>query len=62
MGVKLGLSRENRMRVFENMMLRKILGPNGEEITGDPRELHSMELRDLYSSPNIIRVIKWRKI
>jgi len=50
------------MRVFENMMLRKIFGPNGEEVTGDRRELHSKELRDLCSSPNIIRVIKWGKI
>jgi hypothetical protein len=53
---------EHRMSVFENMLLRKILGPNGEEVTEDGRKLHSNELRDLYSSPNIIRVIKWRKI
>jgi hypothetical protein len=50
------------MRVFENMMLSEIFGPNGEEVMGDRRELHSKELRDLYSSPNIIRVIKWRTI
>jgi len=50
------------MRVFENMMLRKMFGPNREEVTGDGRELHSKELRDLYSSPNIIKVIKWRTI
>jgi hypothetical protein len=41
------------------MMLRKMFGPNREEVTGDRRELHSNELRDLYSSPNIIKVIKW---
>jgi hypothetical protein len=43
-------------------MLRKILGPNGEEVTGDRREFHSKEFRDLHSSPNIIRVIIWRTI
>ena len=48
------------MRFFENMMLRRIFGPNREEVTGDRRELHSKGLRDLYSLPNIIRVIKWR--
>jgi hypothetical protein len=46
------------MRVFENMMMREIFGPNWEEVTGDRRELHSKELRDLYCSKNIIGVTK----
>jgi hypothetical protein len=44
--------------VFENRVLRRILGPKRDEVTGEWRELHSEELSGLYSSPNIIRVIK----
>jgi len=44
-------------RVFENMMLR-IFGPVRDEVTGQRRGLHNEELNDLYSSPNIVRVIK----
>jgi hypothetical protein len=46
----------------ENRLLRKISGRNREEITGKWRRLHKKELNDLYSSPNIIRVIKSRKM
>jgi hypothetical protein len=46
------------VRVFENRMLRRIFGPKRDEVTGEWRRLHNKELYDLYSSPNIIRVIK----
>jgi hypothetical protein len=49
---------EQRLRVFENRVLRRIFGPKWDEATGDWRRLHNEELNDLYSSPNIIRVIK----
>jgi hypothetical protein len=44
--------------VFENRMLRRIFGPKRDEVTGEWRKLHNEELRDLYSSPSIIRIIK----
>ena len=47
-----------KLRVFENMVLRKIFGPRRDEVTGEWRRLHNEELNDLYSSPNIVRVIK----
>ena len=50
------------MRVFENMVLRRICGPRRDEVTGKWRRLHNEELNDLYSSPNIVRVIKWRRM
>jgi hypothetical protein len=46
--------------VFENRVLRRIFGPKWDEATGEWRRLHNEELNDLYSSPNIIRVIKSR--
>jgi hypothetical protein len=46
--------------VFENRVLRRIFGPKRDEATGEGRRLHNEELNDLYSSPNIIRVIKSR--
>jgi hypothetical protein len=48
--------------VFEKRVLRRIFGPKRDEVTGEWRRLHNEELNDLYSSPNIIRVIKSRKI
>jgi hypothetical protein len=54
----LTLSEECRLRVFENRVLRRIFGPKRDEVTGEWRILHSKELYALYSSPNIIRVIK----
>ena len=47
------------MRVFENRVLRRIFGPRRDELTGEWRKLHNEEFNDLYSSPNILRVIKW---
>ena len=46
------------MRVFENRVLRRICGPKTDGVTGEWRNLHNEELNDLYSSPNIVRVIK----
>jgi hypothetical protein len=48
--------------VFENRVLRRIFGPKRDEVTGEWRNLHNEELRDLYSSPNIIRIIKSRRM
>jgi hypothetical protein len=47
--------------VFENKVLRRIFGPKRDEVTGGWRKPHDEELRDLYSSPSIIRVIKSRR-
>jgi hypothetical protein len=52
------LRKECRLRVFENKVLRRIFGPKRDEVTGEWRRLHKKELYALYSSPNIIRVIK----
>ena len=49
---------ERRLRVFENRVLRRILGPTRDEVTGEWRKLHNEELSDKYSSPDIVRVIK----
>jgi hypothetical protein len=48
--------------VFENRVLRRIFGPKRDKVTGEWRELHNEELRDLYSSPSIIRIIKSRRM
>jgi hypothetical protein len=55
------LGEEHRLRVFENRVLRKIFGPKREE-DGSWRKLHNDEFHDLYSSPNIVRVIKSRRM
>jgi len=51
-----------RLRVFQNRVLRKIFGPKRDEVTEDWRKLHNEELNDLYLSPNIARVIKSRRM
>jgi hypothetical protein len=48
------------LRVFENRALGRIFEPKSDEVTGEWRKLHNEELHDLYSSPNIVRVIKLR--
>ena len=57
----LTLREERRLRVFENMVLRRVFGPRRDKVTGEWRKLRLEELKDLYSSPNIIRVIKSRR-
>jgi hypothetical protein len=58
----LTLREENRLRVFENRVLRRIFGPKRDEVTGEWRKLHNEELHILYSSPDIIRQIKSRRM
>ena len=53
---------ERKLRVFENMVLRRIFGPRRDEVTGKWRRLHNEELNYLYCSPNIVRVIKSRRM
>jgi hypothetical protein len=63
--MKLGsltLREEHRVRVFKNRVLRRIFSPKRDEVTGESRKLHSEELHNLYSSPNIIRRVKSRRI
>jgi hypothetical protein len=58
----LTLREENRLRVFENRVLRRVFGSKRNEVTGDWRKLHNEELHTLYSSPSIIRIIKSRRM
>jgi len=58
----LTLREERKLRVFDNMVLRKIFGPRRDEVTGEWRRFYNEELNDLYSSPNNVRVIKSRRM
>jgi hypothetical protein len=58
----LSLREEYRLLVFENRVLRKIFGSKRDEVTGEWRRLHNEEFYELYSSPNIIRLVKSRKM
>jgi hypothetical protein len=64
MGIKLGLAltEEHRLRVFGNRVLRRIFGPKRDEVTGEQRKLYNGELPNLYSTSNIIRQIKSRRM
>ena len=53
---------ECRLRVFENKVLRRMFEPKRDEVTGDWRRLHKKEIYPLYSSPDIIRVVKSRRL
>jgi hypothetical protein len=54
----LTLRKERKLRVFENRVLKRIFGPKRDELTGECRTLYNEELNDLFSSPNMIQVIK----
>jgi hypothetical protein len=56
------LRQECRLRVFENRVLRRIFGPKMDEVTGEWRRLHNKELYAVYFSPNIIWVMKSRRL
>jgi hypothetical protein len=58
----LALREEHRLRVFDKRVQRKIFGSKGDEVTWEWRKLHYEELNDLYCPPNIVRVIKSRRM
>ena len=58
----LTLREERRVSVFENRVFRRIFGPKRDEVTREWRKLHNEELNDFYTSPNIVRAIKSRRM
>ena len=58
----LTLREERKLKVSENTVLRRIFGPRRVEVKAEWRRLHNEELNNLYSSPNIVRVVKWRRM
>jgi hypothetical protein len=58
----LTIREEHKLRVFQNRVLRRIFGPKKDEVAGGWRKLHNKALHDLYSSSNIIRIIKSRRM
>ena len=58
----LTLREERRLRVFENRVLRKVFGPKRDDVTGEWRKLHNEEPGELYSLPNIVRVVRSRRM
>jgi len=56
------LQEERKLRLFGNMVLRRIFGPRRDEVTGEWRILHNEELNNLYSSPSTVRVIKLKRM
>jgi len=55
-------NKELRLSVFENRVLRRMFGPKRDGVTGEWRKLHNEELNDQCCSPNILQVIKWRRM
>jgi len=56
------LREERRLRVFGNRVFRRVFGPKRDEVTGEWRKLHNEDLRDIYSLPDIVRVVKSRRM
>ena len=53
---------ENWLRIFEGRVLRRIFGPRWDEVTGERRKVHNEEFNDFYCPPNIVRLIKSRRL
>jgi hypothetical protein len=58
----MSIKRKHRLRVFKNRVQRRIFGPKRDEVTGEWRKLHNEELHNLFSSPDIIRQVKSRRM